>query len=123
MNRIIIGVVLIMLFPISSVFVKDMSISELTSKINELEKRIELLEKIILEKNLEVTEEINYDTASVKTNWRKLQIGMTEKEVVNLLGEPEHIDRLSPSLSTWRYPDLGRVEFLNNKVNSWSEPY
>jgi outer membrane protein assembly factor BamE (lipoprotein component of BamABCDE complex) len=57
-----------------------------------------------------------------KEGWRKLQKGMTESEVEQLLGSPSKGNMFS-SFSVWHYGVAGSVQFDDDKrVTGWSEP-
>ena len=52
-------------------------------------------------------------------NWRQLRRGMSEKQVRDLLGEPERVQ--GGSVTSWRW-DGAEVYFMDNKLAGWSEP-
>jgi outer membrane protein assembly factor BamE (lipoprotein component of BamABCDE complex) len=53
-------------------------------------------------------------------NWRALKSGMAPGDVRALLGEPARLD--GGTFANWYYPSGGRVEFIRDRVHSWSEP-
>lgn len=61
-------------------------------------------------------------------NWRSLKNGMTEAQVLRLLGEPEKVSNYG-SFYQWKYHDFSYVSFWIDygstvgKVNGWNEPY
>ena len=97
-----------------SIYAKSISNSELASKIEDLQKRILLLEKIIFVGNSQV-KEVQAD----KAIWRKLVFGMDAEEVRSLLGEPDEITVLSRDFIVWSYPNDGHVRFNNSDTFSW----
>ena len=114
---------ILFLLSLSPCFAQDKAIVELQKKVMELEKRVEILEKIIVKTN---PGEIVDKKVPDKSFWRKLRVSMKEKEVIALLGEPFHIDRISRSNSMWTYyyeKNIGIIQFDDNGVSSWTEPY
>jgi acyl carrier protein len=56
-----------------------------------------------------------------KQNWRRfLHTGMTQSEVRQLFGEPEHIS-VAGSAQIWEYGG-GRIDFAHESLFSWDEP-
>ncbi len=103
-------------------------------EIQELEKRIELLETRIsvLEKALEgLLLESETESQTFKPHgepqknvsvWRKLNKGMSKHEVTSLLGEAKRIDVLSFS-EVWYY-GVGGILWFDSRggLDRWSEP-
>ena len=52
-------------------------------------------------------------------NWRRLRRGMDMDEVRKLLGEPESVS--GGAVTYWYWPS-GRVYFMNDRLEGWSEP-
>lgn len=92
---------------------------QLTEKVELLETRIEVLEKALLEKR-----QNEKPLAPEKQQWRELRKGMSQKEVRQLLGEPEKIE--AGFQTYWYYSSTrlaGYVIFDNyDKVYGWEEP-
>jgi hypothetical protein len=63
-------------------------------------------------------------------NFAKIQVGMTEQEVVGILGSPtesDSVNLLGVSGTSWRWKNqnaLASVQFVNGKVASkiWEKP-
>ena len=97
----------------------------IVSKIQDLEKRVERLEKDLLEKTDEISK--LKKTNNVKSLWRSLNNSLTKEEVKSILGEPDNIHRLEYS-TTWYYKygnyNEGKVKFRNsdNVLREWIEP-
>ena len=99
-------------------------LSRLESKIQKLEKRIAVLETPRSEiATRGKASKANLGGWRVRGNWRKLKKGMSENEVIKLLGNPEKIQTVADEY--WWYWDFpaARVELSGNKtVVGWSEP-
>ena len=96
----------------------------LQKKIDELELRIEQLEKQLREsvEFREMLETGGYGWQNMM-NWRKLEIGMPEDEVRSILGAP--IKVIKGSRTLWYYPSIykGFVSFdQNGNLAGWNEP-
>lgn len=96
----------------------------LQKKINELELRIEQLEKQLKE-SMEFREMLETGGFGWQNmmNWRKLEIGMPEDEVRSILGAPIKVIKGSKTL--WYYPSIykGFVSFdQNGNLAGWNEP-
>ena len=95
------------------------------SKIQDLEKRVERLEKDLLEKTDEISK--LKKTNNVKSLWRSLNNSLTKEEVNSILGEPDNIHRLEYS-TTWYYKygnyNEGKVKFSTSDgvLKEWIEP-
>jgi hypothetical protein len=127
------------LFTISASYGQEMTNSQMTETINELERRVGNLEKIILSgKSTSIDtakQEGSVDRAHIDTakqegsvdraQWRKLKSGMKDADVRALLGEPLHVEQ-TPYDYTWRYSTgllYSTVTFSNEGgVSSWYEP-
>ena len=103
---------------------QEEDISKLRQQIEGLEERILELE-ILLEDCREFQEEETsgeYGWQS-KKNWRRLEEGMAESQVMSILGKPTKVIRGIRVL--WYYPNIygGYVSFDNDgKVAGWNEP-
>lgn len=53
-------------------------------------------------------------------SWRALKSGMSPNDVRTVLGEPERVR--GGELAIWYYPSNGQVMFINDRVDSWTEP-
>jgi len=109
---------------IQPIYAEDGEVPQLRNRIAELEARVKHLEGL-LEKRL-VT---GQDDATVKygwqnkKNWRKLEIGMDEKKVQRILGEPVKVIKGVQTL--WYYPNdyCGYVSFDDSgQITGWNEP-
>ena len=103
---------------------QEEDISKLRQQIEGLEEKILELE-ILLEDCREFQEEETsgeYGWQS-KKNWRRLEEGMAESQVMSILGKPTKVIRGIRVL--WYYPNIygGYVSFDNDgKVAGWNEP-
>lgn len=97
----------------------DSRVQKLEETIQVLERQVDSLEAQLRERNVTVQAD------PAKVNWRKLQNGMSESDVKQLLGSPSKIDA-NEVIITWfyGYPLGGRVEFDGNShtVEGWTEP-
>ena len=95
------------------------------SKIQDLEKRVEKLEKDLLEKTDEISK--LKKTNNVKSLWRSLNNSLTKEKVKSILGEPDNIHRFEYS-TTWYYKygnyNEGKVKFRTSDgvLREWIEP-
>ena len=93
-------------------------------KDTDLEKRVERLEKDLLEKTDEISK--LKKTNNVKSLWRVLII-LSSKKSRKILGEPDNIHRMEYT-TTWYYKygnyNEGKVKFRNsdNVLREWIEP-
>lgn len=53
-------------------------------------------------------------------NWKKLATDMDPGDVKTILGKPQRINR--GAMTTWYYPNGGRVIIFKGTVDSWTEP-
>lgn len=101
------------------------TIRALVQRINELESQLSDFNRNDLSNTTNLL--ASKGDATKIENWRKLKIGMTEQQVLNLLGEPENIFKVSTSY-IWYYPNFSNVSFWNGfdttvgKVDGWKEP-
>ena len=69
------------------------------------------------------TEKINNQAGGrtgMRVNWRKLKVGMSQAQVINLLGEPQ---RVSVQILIFWYYGTGDVYFdRNGSLLGWTEP-
>jgi hypothetical protein len=96
----------------------DSRIQRLEETVSALERRVASLEAQLHERPAAASQ-----VAPDKANWRKLQRGLTEKDVEQLLGSPEQVDA-SQFVVMWQYAGFGYVRFdgRSHTVDSWSEP-
>lgn len=95
-------------------------IDQLEKEVQELKFRLSKLESS-LSNDSEIQKTVT-NAAGWKSieNWRKLTTAMDYDDVERILGKPERID--GGHLAFWHYPNLGKVTFMDGKVQSWSEP-
>ena len=108
------------------ILISSVGVSQsIVSKIQDLEKRVERLEKDLLEKTDEISK--LKKTNNVKSLWRSLNNSLTKEEVNSILGEPDNIHRLEYS-TTWYYKygnyNEGKVKFRTSDgvLKEWIEP-
>ena len=93
--------------------------------MQKLEDTIRVLERRVAALEDQLHEQAPAGVASGKVNWRKLQKGMSESDVEQLLGSPSKVD-VYGSFTLWHYgyPLGGQVQFDPNTrgVTSWHEP-
>lgn len=106
-----------------------------TIKTNEIQRQIESLEKRVLELEC-IVNQLGQEKLVQKQgppqsagekwkdrqNWRKLRKGMTEKEIIEILGEPPKVVT-SSVINMWFYSS-GSVTFDadTRRVTGWTEP-
>ena len=97
--------------------------SGVDSRVQRLEETVQALERRVASLEAQLRERgVPTRVAPGKEGWRKLQKGMTESEVEELLGSPSKVNVFS-TFSVWRYGVGGRVQFDDDKrVDGWSEP-
>jgi hypothetical protein len=120
-HRMIFTFLLMIAFGIAPSYAQDSEINRLQQKINELEQKIKKLETLLNESILIPKNDSQgwYN----KKNWRKLEVGMTQNQVSEILGEPIKIIQGQKIL--WYYPNIygGIVIFNDNGcLVSWNEP-
>ncbi len=97
--------------------------TSLESRVVELEQRVSELETKIASPTSSESSERPLFGEKWKdiANWRKLQIGMTQVHVRQLMGgEPDKIARISSDSEIWYfgYPGGGRIELRDGRVES-----
>ena len=104
------------------VYSQTITMGQLQLKIDELEKRITLLEKIIEENKTIENKSIN--VLQDKMIWRKLRKGMNQDDVRSLLGEPVTIN--SSIITYWYYNGISSQACVTfddkDLVIGWREP-
>lgn len=97
----------------------DTRVQKLEEAVRVLERRVESLENQLRERNAPAP------VAPEKANWRKIERGMSQDEVQQLLGSPSKVEANSIYI-TWyySYPPGGRVQFdaRSRDVEGWNEP-
>lgn len=111
---------------LSPIIAQNESNDELRMRIQDLETRVEALERIILEGGLGIPDlsEPMTQPNNQLVSWRRLQSGMTVEQVRNILGEPLRVQR-SGSLLTWYYSarfTSSYLVFMDDRLFSWNEP-
>ena len=105
-------------------FAQEEEVKKLHSKISELEGKIKLLENLLKGSDKDINKQINDEFGwQNKKNWRNLSIGMTEKEVQELLGDP--VKSIEGVRTLWYYPNIycGYVSFgEDSRLIGWNEP-
>ncbi len=97
----------------------------IVSKIQDLEKRVEKLEKDLLEKTDEISK--LKKTNNLKSLWRSLNNSLIKEEVKSILGEPDNIHRMEYT-TIWYYKygnyNEGKVKFRSSDglLKEWIEP-
>ena len=95
------------------------------SKIQDLEKSVEKLEKDLLEKTDEISK--LKKTNNLKSLWRNLNNSLIKEEVKSILGEPDNIHRMEYT-TIWYYKygnyNEGKVKFSTSDgvLKEWIEP-
>lgn len=103
-----------------STYSQEPSLEKIVKKIEQLEKRISILEDIIANKDKKNQNIITND----KQRWRNLKKGMNQQEVRDLLGEPLKIN--TGNLTYWYYSGEQYHSYVifdyKDKVYGWDEP-
>jgi len=107
-----------------SVFAQDDEVSQLRQRVTELEQKVQELEALLTEctEAREKQEASSYGWQN-KKNWRSLEIGMSESQVREALGEPVKVIKGVKTL--WYYPNFygGYVSFdEDGELTGWNEP-
>lgn len=120
MKAILICFLLVHTLPIYSA---EISVDKLNKKIEQLENRVEILEKIIADQSKSGAKNQNY-ISNDRQLWRKLNKKMNQNDVRKLLGEPIKVE--SSVFTTWYYSKDFTHSYVrfgkNDIVNGWSEP-
>ncbi|MBN1847038.1 MAG: hypothetical protein JW932_00480 [Deltaproteobacteria bacterium] len=109
---------------IQPLYADDEENLKLKQKITELENRIEYLETLlkVYRGPSETPSDPGYGWENTK-NWRKLEVGMKESQVLSILGEP--IKLIKGVRTLWYYPSIyrGYVSFdEKGSLTGWMEP-
>lgn len=117
---------LVLFIGLSPIVAQSESNDELRMRIQDLETRVEALERIILESGMGIPNlfEPSGQPNNQLASWRRLQNGMSVDQVRNILGEPLRIQR-SGSLLTWYYStriSSSYLMFMEDRLFSWNEP-
>jgi outer membrane protein assembly factor BamE (lipoprotein component of BamABCDE complex) len=70
------------------------------------------------------TDQINNQASTnrvIRANWRKLSIGMSQVQVIKILGEPSRVT-VDSLFTIWYYESFGNVSFSRGAVDGWREP-
>jgi hypothetical protein len=99
-------------------------ILQLRQKISQLEAKIEELEGLLKEcvasREKGIADEYGWQN---KMNWRKLEMGMPQSQVLSILGQPTKVIKGVKTL--WYYPNIygGFVSFdQSGNTVGWNEP-
>lgn len=108
---------------IDSLFAAD-RIDELEKSVEALSARVEQLEKLLEKLSSWPPQQKLDKRVLLKGNWDQLSVGMSEKEVEEIIGHPDSIDafRSMLGITSWHYTDKGQVGFKNGQVESWKKP-
>ena len=94
-------------------------LEKLEDSVRMLERRVVALEEQLVQRNKSA------GVPTDKSNWRKLERGISQAEVERILGSPTKVDAFG-LFTIWHYgyPAGGRVQFdgRNNAVSGWQEP-
>jgi hypothetical protein len=97
-------------------------INKLEKEVQELKQRLTFIESSLPSPTSKAKIENVSNVSGWKSisAWRQLKKGMSPSEVAAILGEP---DRIRVSVFTyWSYTNGGRLDYLNDQLNSWHEP-
>lgn len=100
----------------------DERIGQLEKELLEIKVRLSKLESLVTNTGNTKPQKtsISGDGWRSVMNWRKLRTDMTPSDVRGILGEPSRLD--GGMVATWIYQNGGRVIFINNRVQQWTEP-
>jgi hypothetical protein len=105
----------------SRAIAQEDEIGRLRQKVTELEQQI-----IVLEAHLAEAREhqvLGLNAWENRKNWRRLEVGMEKKEVLEILGQPIRV--IGGGHTLWYYPNTycGYCSFDNEgKLEAWAEP-
>lgn len=121
LTAIAVGLCLVLSPPL---FAQQDEVSQLRQRVTELEEKVKELE-VLLRECTEARQkqgESSYGWQN-KKNWRSLEIGMSESQVREALGEPVKVIKGVKTL--WYYPNFygGYVSFdEKGNLTGWNEP-
>ena len=108
----------------SPLFAQEDEISRLRQRVTELEQKVEQLEELLNEcTEAQQKQETSSYGWQDKKNWRSLEVGMSESQVKEALGEPIKVIKGIKTL--WYYPNFygGYVSFdEDGNLTGWNEP-
>lgn len=120
----LLGALILLIFLFPPLWAQEEDIPSLRQRIAELEAKVKQLEAII-----EAYREPQKSTGNPpfgwqnKKNWRRLQQGMADSQVKDILGEPVKV--ISGVKTLWYYPNIycGYVTFdSQGRLTGWNEP-
>jgi TolA-binding protein len=94
------------------------------ARVQKLEDTIQVLERRVAALEDQLRQQAPARISSDKVNWRKLQRGVSEGDVENLLASPSKVEAFG-SFTIWHYGNAagGQVQFDNKRaVTGWREP-
>ncbi len=110
-------------------------IDVLTKRLDQLEKKVQLTQHPLDQKSPETNSQLVparpelttlHETEELKANWKKLQRGLSETQLLQLLGKPNSKTRVNnQTLWYYVYPVIGRGSVMfdyNGKVSAWQKP-
>lgn len=115
-------------------------IDALTKRLDKLEKKVQLNQHPLdqhplSQKSPETTSQVVparsgltalHETEELKTNWKKLQRGLSETQLLQLLGKPDSKTSVNnQTLWYYVYPVIGRGSVMfgyDGKVSAWQKP-
>ena len=108
-------------FSPSSSEAEDEETDRLRQKVAELEEQIRILEAHLTEAREQQI--LSPNGWQNKKNWRRLEVGMGKKEVLEILGQPIRV--IGGIQTLWYYPNIycGYCSFdETGKLKAWAEP-
>lgn len=83
----------------------------------ELEKRIEFLEKQVIELKMKV------DKTSSIINWKNLELGLSKNKIQASFGHPDRKGKFSNGDEFWGFKDYTLKFDKYGKLKNWSKPF
>ena len=96
----------------------------LLTKIDNLEKRVDRLERIYGPLTAQSRDERKRSDRAEVEKWRKLSVDRSKKYVTDLLGLPLKIQNYESGIVTeiWEYEFEGAISFKDEKIYRWRLP-
>jgi hypothetical protein len=120
----LVGVIALLVWPLTSPNAQEDASAELRRRISELESKVVELEAELAHcresGNLQPGSQYGWQNTK---NWRRLEIGMPAERVKDILGEPVKVIKGVKIL--WYYPNIycGYVAFdRSGQLTDWNEP-
>jgi len=113
------GLLAVLIVAMFGVFVNKPD-TDLEQRVSDLENRVTAIEEALSETETIDISDKRWQEVEI---WRQLRVGMSEKQVQELLGRPLRVN--GGAMATWYYSETGfhsYVVFQRGRLIRWTEP-